>query len=157
MSRRAAGALLVAALSACGPLPATRVLVRQAGPTAEVVALTAREFDRSHAVLELALEIHNPGASLAVDRAQFEVLLDGRPFASGVTALRAQVPSQGRHRLTMRLSLAYLDVPFAARSKIQRGEAIEVVARGALGTPGDGIPFAGQASLMAQAGGGQER
>jgi hypothetical protein len=89
-----------------------------------VIALKAREFDRSHAVLELALEILNPGASLATDRAQFEVPLNGRPFASGVMALQAQVPAKGRQWLTMGLSLAYLDMPFAARSKIQRGEAL---------------------------------
>jgi LEA14-like dessication related protein len=90
-----------------------------------VLALEAREFDRSRAMLGIL----NPGASLAVDRAQSEVPLNGLPFASGVMALQAQVPAKGRQRLTMGLSLAYLDMPFAARSKIQRGEALEVVAR----------------------------
>lgn len=157
MRGRLARALAATALACCAPGPAARVLTREAAPAAEVVALTARAFDRSHAELALTLEVLNPGGELALEGAHYEVLLDGRPFAAGVTALQAQVPARGRARLALALPLAYLDVPFAAREKVQRGEALEVVARGTLDAQGQSIAFAGEAQLLAQAQGGQER
>ena len=157
MIARCALPLVAAALASCSAGPATRLLAREAGPTAEVQAITARAFDRSHADFELALEVTNPGTGLSVRSAQYELLLDGRPFAAGVIALQAEVPARGRAPLKVGLALAYLDVPFAARAKVKRGEPLQVVARGVLRAQGTDIAFAGEASLVALAEGGQDR
>ncbi len=156
MRGRLARALVASALVSCATGPSARVLGREVAPAAEVVELVARAFNRSHAELFLALEVLNPGDELSLDRAKYEVLLEGRPFAAGVMALQAHVPARASARLAVELSLAYLDVPLAARAKVERGEPLEVVARGALDARGRSIAFAAEASLVAKAEGGQE-
>jgi LEA14-like dessication related protein len=154
--RGALGGLVTAALASCA-LPAALPASHEVAPSAAVQAIAAKVFDRSHAELAVTLEVDNPGALLAVQSAEYEVFLDGRPFAVGVTGLRAQVPARDRARVELALSLSYLDLPPAARAKARRGEPIEVVARGALRAQGASIPFAGEAALVARAEGWQER
>ncbi len=144
------GLLLTLALAGCFG-PTRQVLSSAPEPSATVLEMSARSFDRQRADLTLRLEVDNPGAPLAVTSADYELLAQGRSFAVGTVALQVPVPERGRAALTLPLKLAYLDLPYAARNLFRAGEPVQLVARGTLrgaaGLAPAAIEFDGEAAI----------
>ncbi len=120
-------ALLTA--SACAT-PAL-VISRQAEPSAQVEEIRARVFDRHRTELELSLELENPGPALEVIGADFEVLANDVPFASGQLAVSWSVPASGHARQRLPIALAHLDLPRAAADHA-KANTVQLVVRGRL-------------------------
>ena len=152
LGRRSAllGALL-SCLVPCACGPTRHVLSRAAEPSAVVKQMSAQAFDRQHADLTLEMELQNPGAPLAIASAEYEILAEGRSFATGTIAVHATVPAGGRASLALPVQLAYLDLPYAARNRARAGGRVLLVARGTLrGTAGavaTTIEFDGEAEV----------
>ena len=108
------------------------MLSRVPEPGATVKALRAQAFDRRHASLTLDLSVENPGPDLAVTGAVYEILAQGRSFATGTTALSLSVPKGASAEARVPIELAYLDLPWAARNQLKAGGSVQIVVRGAL-------------------------
>jgi hypothetical protein len=149
MLRSTAGAILLLLLQAC--IPARTVISRASEPGATVTALRALSFDRQHAELVVEMEIDNPGAALAIASANYEVLAQGRAFATGTVAVTLPVPAGARTHLTLPIHLAYLDLPYLARDRVSKGKSVQLVARGTLrgtsGTEAATVEFDGEAEV----------
>lgn len=118
--------------SLCGCTLPRRVLTQKTEPKATVRSIRTASFDRQRADLALLLEIENPGAALVVTGAVYEILAQGRPFATGTLDLQFTVPANGHADVTLPVELTYLDLPYAARNRLRQGGAVQLVARGAL-------------------------
>lgn len=145
----AALAALVLLLPGCFG-PTRHVISRAREPSATLRELSARSFDRQHADLTLELELENPGAELALAFADYELMAEGRSFALGTSKLSVTVPAGGRASVQVPLTLAYLDLPYAARNLFRAGQRVQLVARGTLRGPATSalpaaIPFDGEA------------
>jgi hypothetical protein len=108
------------------------VLSRRPEPSARVEQIRAETFDRQRARLLLRCAIDNPGAAMTVHAARFEVLLDGRGFATGETRLRTGVAADETAFVEVPVELAFLNLPRQLRERVGRGEPIPLVVRGAL-------------------------
>ncbi len=157
-ARAAAAPLLLAcALAALAPLgvaacfgPTRQVISRVEEPSAALRKLTARSFDRQHADLLLELELTNPGPELRIASADYELLAEGRSFAIGRARLELTVSEGGSAAVSLPVTLAYLDLPYAARNLVKSGQQVQLVARGTLRGPAGAplpaaIPFDGEA------------
>mgnify|MGYP002407303694 FL=1 len=123
-------ALGVLVLGACAPAP--HVLSRRPEPSARVELIRVEAFERQRARLEALLVIDNPGATLTVQEADFEVLLDARSFATGTVRLRAEVAADEKATLSLPVALAFLNLPRPVRERAEREEPVPLVVRGAL-------------------------
>lgn len=113
-------------------MPSRQLLSRRPEPSAQVLSIRTEAFDRQRADLVLEIAVENPGADLALSAADYEILAQGRSFATGTAALSLRVPRGGRASLSLPIGLAYLDLPWAARLRYRQGEPVQLVARGAL-------------------------
>ena len=129
-----AAALLLA--GAC--LPTRTVLSRVSEPSAIAKELRADSFARRRASLVVQLSVQNPGPSLTLSRADYEVLLQGRSFATGTRELSLELAQGGQADLTLPIDLAYLDLPgsvYAPTIVLDAGIGtgrLELVVRGSL-------------------------
>jgi hypothetical protein len=128
--------------AACAGSPATRVLSRDAEPSARLTAIQTPEFDRQKARLLLEVVVDNPGAAMTVHGVDFEVLLEGAVFATGRSRLQGSLAEGGETSLQVPVSLAYLGVPRRVRTRAERGEPVALVVRGALQLARAGEPLA---------------
>ena len=126
---------------------------------ATVVDLKVPSFERRHTQLEIELAIENPGDAIALSGADVEVLLEGRLFGEAHVAL-SSTAARGRSELTLSFEMAHQDLPRRVEARALGGEAILLVARGALhGTSNEGpvaLEFSSEAPVRLTSAEGQD-
>lgn len=146
-------ALAAALALAC--MPPRQVLSRRPEPSAAVKSIRAEAFERQRAELVLEIAVENPGPELALSAMDYEILAQGRSFATGTAALTLAIPTGGRASLSLPIGLAYLDLPYAARNLFRQGEPVQLVARGTLrgrtGAEALAVEFDGETEVVPDA------
>lgn len=144
MRRRPAGptrALALALALSCAPLPRTQT-ASPAEPFAAVLEMRSDSLGPQRASLSLRLRVSNPGPELSLQALEYRLHAEGEGFAVGRTRLDRTVPSGGEGDLSVRLELAYLELPPRAREQQRRGAAVTLSVRGRLLGFADLVPVA---------------
>jgi hypothetical protein len=124
--------LLSAAFSAAGCAVERRLLAAEQEPSAEVRGITAGRFEAQRLDLTVSVVLSNPGEELRVTRAEYRLLLDGRPFAVGAARIELVLPRGSEATLSLPMSLTFPEVPARVRQKLERSQPVALALRGRL-------------------------
>lgn len=128
-------------LSASGELPAVKI------PSIAVDGLNVKNVSMAGAEMELQLRMNNPNAfDLLLNSVDYELQVNGNPWASGLGMQQARVGSKGESLITIPVAVDFAQIGLSVYQMLSGGEQVEYAFTGSLDL-GTSLPLLQQATL----------
>ncbi len=128
-------------LSASGEFPAVKI------PSISVDGLKVKKVNVTGADMELQLRMDNPNAfALLLNRFDYELHVNGKPWATGMGTNQVQVGSKGESAITIPISMDFAQIGISVYQMLSGGEQFDYSFTGNLNV-GSSLPLLEQATL----------
>ncbi len=128
-------------LSTSGEFPAVKV------PSISVEGLKVKKVNVAGADLELQLRMNNPNAfDLLLNRFDYELHVNGKPWATGMGLNQVPVGSKGKSAITIPISMDFAQIGFTVYQMLSGGEEFDYAFTGKLDV-GSSLPLLQQTTL----------
>ncbi len=128
-------------LSTSGEIPALKV------PSISVEGLKVKRMNMAGADMELQLQMDNPNAfDLLLHQFDYELHVNGKPWATGMGMKQVQVGSKGKSAITIPISMDFAQIGFSVYQMLSGGEEFDYAFTGKLDI-GTSLPLLEQTTL----------